>query len=104
MAAYLSIGITWAYAYYLASLISRGAVQFNTQMAADEIPVERYVYFSFMTLTTVGYGDAVPVHPLTRTLAIFEALLGQLYPAVLIATVLGLALAARTQGKPADKN
>jgi hypothetical protein len=104
VAAYLSIGLTWAYAYYLASQISPGAVQFNTEMAANEIPVERYVYFSFMTLTTVGYGDAIPVHPLTRTLAISEALLGQLYPAILIAGVLGLALAARAQGTTADKH
>jgi hypothetical protein len=52
----------------------------------------RYVYFSFTTLTTLGYGDIVPLHPIARTLAVCEALIGQLYPAVLIAGLLGMAL------------
>jgi voltage-gated potassium channel Kch len=60
-----------------------------------EIPVARYIYFSFTTLTTVGYGDAVPMDPVARSLAMAEALTGQLYPAVLIAGVLGVALQAR---------
>jgi hypothetical protein len=100
VAAYLSIGITWGYAYYIASLLSPGAVQFTARSQPYEIPVARYVYFSFMTLTTVGYGDAVPVHPLARTLAVSEALIGQLYPAVLIAGVLGLALQTRAHNEP----
>ena len=42
-------------------------------------------YFSFVTLTTVGYGDILPVHPLARSLANLEAIIGQLYPATLLA-------------------
>jgi len=48
------------------------------------------VYFSFVTITTVGYGDIVPLHPLTRALATLEAILGQFYLAVLVARLVGL--------------
>lgn len=95
VAAYLSIGILWGYAYYLASLVNPGAVQFNTSIGMHEIPVARYIYFSFTTLTSVGYGDVVPIHPVVRSLAVCEALIGQLYPATMIAGVLGLALQGR---------
>ncbi|MGH9745756.1 MAG: potassium channel family protein [Candidatus Acidiferrales bacterium] len=99
VAGYLSFGITWGYAYYIAGLLSPGALRFNSPPTPNEIPVARYIYFSFMTLTTVGYGDVFPVHPIARTLAVSEALIGQLYPAVLIAGVLGLALQTRIRGE-----
>jgi ion channel len=99
VAGYLSFGITWGYAYYLANLLAPGALRFASPPAPYDIPVARYIYFSFMTLTTVGYGDVLPVHPLARTLAVSEALIGQLYPAVLIAGVLGLALQGRVRGE-----
>jgi hypothetical protein len=95
VAAYLSIGIAWGYAYYAASLCNPNAVQFVQSTNFHEIPVARYIYFSFTTLTSVGYGDAVPMDPVARSLAVAEALTGQLYPAVLIAGVLGVALQAR---------
>jgi Ion channel len=97
VAAYLSIGIAWGYAYFAASLCNPDAVRFARTLNLHEIPAARYVYFSFVTLTTVGYGDAVPTDPLARTLAVAEALAGQLYPAVLIAGVLGLALQSRNK-------
>ena len=49
-----------------------------------------WVYFSFVTLTTVGYGDIMPVATGARSLAILEALSGQLYPAVIIARLVSL--------------
>ena len=51
--------------------------------------------FSFSTLTSVSYGDAYPVHRIARSLATAEALIGQLYPAILIATLVGMALQSR---------
>jgi hypothetical protein len=59
------------------------------------MPMPRLIYFSFVTLTTVGYGDMAPIHPLTRSLATLEALVGQLYPAILIARLVSLELHAR---------
>lgn len=99
VAAYLSIGITWGYAYFVTSLFDGGAVRFSERLTLSQIPVERYIYFSFVTLTTLGYGDAVPADPVTRTLAVAEALTGQLYPAVLIAGLLGLSIQSRHAGE-----
>lgn len=103
VAAYLSVGITWGYAYYLASLISPGAIYFSTPPTPSEIPEARYVYFSFMTLTSVGYGDILPVHPMTRAMAVSEALIGQLYPAILIAGVLAMALQSHFHNESVPK-
>lgn len=51
----------------------------------------RFIYFSFVTLTTVGYGDVTPVHPVARSLAVAEARAGQLYPAIRLARLVSLA-------------
>jgi voltage-gated potassium channel Kch len=95
VSAYLSIGIAWGFAYFATSLRNPDSVQFAHAPNLHEMPVGRYVYFSFVTLTTLGYGDAVPIDPVARSLAVAEALTGQLYPAVLIAGLLGLALQSR---------
>jgi hypothetical protein len=92
IAAYLLIGLVWSYAYFLADLLVPGSIHPTSSGQEVMSPMARYVYFSFTTLTTLGYGDIIPVHPLARTLAICEALIGQLYPAVLIAGLLGMAL------------
>jgi Ion channel len=57
------------------------------------------LYFSFSTLTTLGYGDITPVHPLVRSIANFEAVIGQLYPATLLARLVSLELEHRRQSK-----
>ena len=56
-----------------------------------------FEYFSFSTLTSLGYGDIVPLRPLARSLATFEAAVGQLYPATLLARVVMLELASRNE-------
>jgi hypothetical protein len=53
------------------------------------------LYFSFVTLTTIGYGDIVPIHPFARSLANLEGIIGQLYPATLLARLITLQLEAR---------
>jgi hypothetical protein len=98
IAAYLLIGLVWSYAYFLADMIIPGSIHPTASTQEVVAPMARYVYFSFTTLTTLGYGDIVPVHPIARTLAICEGLIGQLYPAVLIAGLLGMALQSQ---KPA---
>jgi hypothetical protein len=59
--------------------------------------VGNLIYFSFVTLTSVGYGDIVPVHPFARGLANVEAIIGQLYPATLLARLVTLELEHRRQ-------
>jgi hypothetical protein len=97
IAAYLLIGVTWAFGYKLLLEMIPDAIHFQTPLAAGVATGEpsRLIYFSFETLTTVSYGDAYPVHRIARSLATAEALVGQLYPAILIATLVGMALQAR---------
>ncbi len=88
VAAYLLLGLVWAQAYQLVSLAHPGAFTGAADVGADAA----WVYFSFVTLTTTGYGDIVPVHASARSLANLEALIGQLYPAVLLARLVSLEL------------
>jgi hypothetical protein len=97
IAAYLLIGVTWAFGYKLLLEMIPEAIHFQTPLEAKIATGEpgRLIYFSFETLTTVSYGDAYPVHRIARSLTTAEALIGQLYPAILIATLVGMALQAR---------
>ena len=52
-------------------------------------------YFSFITLTTVGYGDILPVAPIARVIAVLEALFGQIFLATFLAFLVGNYLAQR---------
>ena len=54
------------------------------------------IYFSFVTLTTTGYGDVFPLHPVARSLCNLEAVMGQLYPATLLARLVTLEMAHRS--------
>ena len=104
VAAYLLIGVTWAFGYKLLLEIIPNAIHFQTPLAAGVVTGEpgRLIYFSFETLTTVSYGDASPVHRTARSLTTAEALIGQLYPATLIATLIGMALQARFNAAPKE--
>jgi len=53
------------------------------------------IYFSFVTLTSTGYGDILPMHPFARSLANLESIIGQLYPATLLARLVTLELEGR---------
>ena len=58
-------------------------------LAADSDPVTELLYFSLVTITTLGYGDISPVAPFARISAGFEAAMGTLYIAVLVARIVG---------------
>lgn len=90
VAAYLLLGVIWALAYAL--LASAVPAAFSGPVKAED-GSRAWLYFSFVTLTTVGYGDVLPVHPVARSLAILEAVTGPLYLAILIARLVSQAVA-----------
>jgi hypothetical protein len=90
IAGYLIIGMIFANAYLFISLLSPDAFRFAPGVKINEPPLPELVYFAFVTLTTVGYGDITPLHPFARSLVSMEALIGQLYPAILIARLVTL--------------
>lgn len=83
--AYLLVGATFAFLYEVVNVALPGALLINGQA----VTAAEYVYFSFSTMTSVGYGDVLATHPISRSMAIAEALTGQLYVAVLIARFVG---------------
>jgi hypothetical protein len=91
VSAYLMLGLIWTMAYWLVEDLSPGAFVFNTPAAMKET-MEGFnaLYFSFITLSTVGYGDVTPVSKVARMLAATEAITGLLYVAVLIARLVAL--------------
>ena len=58
-------------------------------------------YYSFVTLTTVGYGDVTPISPMTRTFAWIEAITGQFYLAIIVAGLVSMLVAKHSQVQPA---
>jgi hypothetical protein len=91
ISAYLMLGLLWAMAYWLVDrLTPGGAFSFNTSMGPQSMNGFTGFYFSFVTLSTVGYGDITPVSTIARWLAAMEAMTGLLYVAVLIARLVSL--------------
>ncbi|HTR44879.1 MAG TPA: ion channel [Thermodesulfovibrionales bacterium] len=101
IAAYLLIALACAFGYLLIELLIPGAFHFpdSAPRITDMRFVRTFYYFSVSTLTTVGYGDVTPVHPFARNLAMMEALIGQLYPATLIARLVTLHIATGRTNK-----
>jgi hypothetical protein len=91
IAAYLMLGLMWTVAYWLVDQMTPGgAFSFNTSRGAQTMNGFTGFYFSFITLSTVGYGDITPVSRAARWLAAMEAMTGLLYVAVLIARLVSL--------------
>src|SRR6266516_1460946 len=91
ISAYLMLGLLWTMAYWLVDqLTPGGAFSFNTNAGTRSMNGFTGFYFSFITLSTVGYGDITPVSRIARWLAAMEAMTGLLYVAVLIARLVSL--------------
>lgn len=86
---YLLLGFFWAAAYSLVARVLPGAFA-NVSTAAGRLQGFEAIYFSFITLTTVGFGDISPVAPVARMLAMMEAMTGTLYLAVLVSRLVSL--------------
>ncbi len=93
-AGYLLIALIWGIAYSLVELAEPGSFHVHEALQSEfQSPARRdwvLNYFSCTTLMTVGYGDITPVHPMARTLAMIEAMMGQIYLAVLVAVLVGI--------------
>ena len=86
---FMIIGIVWALLYNLLDLVSPGAFSMRNPMAT-EVPFSQYLYFSFVTMSTLGYGDMVPVNPIAKSLVIFQGMIGLLYPVIMIARLVSM--------------
>lgn len=95
-AGYLLLALLWSLAYTLTARINPDAFVFTVGPAQGHtIKGSTAMYYSIITLTTVGYGDIVPVVGISRTLAAIEAMCGTFYMAVLVARLVGIHASAR---------
>lgn len=83
---YLLIGLTASVLFIIIDLFAPQSLLNNETLAGD---LSSYIYFGFVTLTTLGYGDITPNSPLTRSLSTFTALFGQLYLVIIMALIIG---------------
>ncbi|KJC45900.1 ion transporter [Bradyrhizobium sp. LTSP885] len=93
---YLTVAVIFAALYTFIGTLVPSAF---SGMKVEDSPklASQLIYFSFATLTTTGYGDVAPLHPIARSLCNVEAIFGQLYPATLLARLVTLELAHRDQ-------
>ncbi|HPF70727.1 MAG TPA: potassium channel family protein, partial [Candidatus Krumholzibacteria bacterium] len=99
---YVLLGMLWMLFYVpLAADDPTRHFAFATPPAADDVNFA-LTYFSYVTLTTLGYGDITPISPLARSLAILEALTGVLFLAVLISRLVGAYGVPRGRGDGGD--
>jgi Ion channel len=92
---YLDIGVIFVALFCFVALLVPNAFNGIAPLQDNFSVATNLIYFSFVTLTTVGYGDIVPVHPFARSLANVEAIIGQLYPATLLARIVTLEIETR---------
>ena len=101
---YLLIGLFWAIAYSALELSQPESftvkpldVQRDRAIGPETVPLHRFTYYSLVTLTTLGYGDIVPVTPSAQVASSLEAVVGQLYLTILVAGLVGLGVSQRQQ-------
>ena len=108
IAVYLLLGLMFALVFALISLVDPTAFDLSV-LDLDTDPRSRldrmlgqFSYFSFIMLTTVGFGDVTPLSGLAKQFAVFEGLIGQLYPAILLARLVSMEL-AQSVGVPTEE-
>ena len=87
---YFLIGLAWAFIFFTLELFQPGSFQMPQGQGID---LSHFSYYSYVTLTTLGYGDITPISNQARSLALLEAIMGQLYIAILVAKLVGTHIA-----------
>ena len=96
---YLSIALIFAWLYRLLVEFVPGAFKGLSYHGGEILAVGPYTYYSLTTLTSLGVGDIVPINELARSFTTLEAVIGQLYPAIILARILTL----YADGRGADR-
>jgi hypothetical protein len=90
---YLLIGMAFAFILALVELIQPGSITGLDSLSVADDSVMPFLYMSFVTMTTLGYGDMYPATGPAASLVYVEAIIGQLYVAIMIARLVGLYVA-----------
>jgi hypothetical protein len=85
---YLFMALMWTFIFVVVETLHPGS--FNLPEGLEMVATRQFVYYSFVTITTLGYGDITPITSLARSLCILEAVIGQLYLVVQVAWLVGV--------------
>jgi Ion channel len=100
LSVYLLMALVWGVAYLLLETLQPGAISLDSARHPNHrIDWFDCMFYSFVTLTSLGYGDMVPVTAQSRSLSILEAVSGIMYVAVLVARLVGLYSAPKSDVK-----
>ena len=91
---YLLMAIMWAFGYFILDYLYSGSF---SHPAGQHPDYYRFLYFSFVTITTLGYGDVLPLTQKASSLAILEAISGQMYLVVVVAWLVGMHVSRRSR-------
>ncbi len=94
---YLLLGVIWSIAYTVLEFFQPGSFKGMTEMVSP-LRNPDWIYFSFVTITTLGYGDITPVTQTAKTLSFAEAIVGQFYIAVLVAGLVSAYISTKKDG------
>ncbi len=98
---YLLLGVMWSIAYAVIEYSQPGSFKGLTEAVAPAWNTD-FVYYSFVTITTLGYGDITPLSQTARSLSFAEAIVGQFYIAVLVAGLVSAYISAKQGGSDSD--
>lgn len=96
IAAYLMMAVLWAFIYHIIYTLDPASFNIPQRLAHDG---RIMLYFSLVTLTTLGYGDISPVSPMARSWVVLEALVGQIYLVVVVAMLVGMFVSQKLMDK-----
>ena len=102
LSAYLLAGIFFGVFYWVLERTWSGSLAISGEGVQSNVSLTLAIYYSFVTLTTLGYGDVVPRSEMARGLATIEAVAGQLYLAVMIARLVSLYVSGVGKGNQRD--
>lgn len=98
---YLLLGVMWSIAYSVLEYLQPGSFKGLTELATPAWNPD-WIYFSFVTITTLGYGDITPLTQTAKSLTFSEAIVGQFYIAVLVAGLVSAYISARQNSSKRD--
>lgn len=105
---YFFIAIIWSFIYLTTYNTLENSFSFSIKLQEslppNKDPITLFSYFSFVTMTTLGYGDITPIHPIARAWVSAQTVIGQLYLAIVMARFVGLYISdSRAGGKDQDR-
>ncbi len=92
---YLLIGLMWANFFSVLEILQPGSFQVPDHLSTDS---SYFTYYSYVTLTTLGFGDIIPMTNQARSLSLLEAIAGPIYLAILVARLVGMGI-SQSMGK-----